>query len=174
MFNISYFIFFIYIFYFNKSIHVQSFYNWPLHYLYKERETRRNNTKGIDNGIDIINKNENENENNNKNDKNMNKKKMASDLYNGECILPIEFNSFSKGNKGNGYDYRYNNTNLSYKEELLVLKGNFLKKGLLNLLINENISDVYKLEILEKYSYIFNYPNKYVSNNIYHGLWDQW
>ena len=44
----------------------------------------------------------------------------------------------------------------------------------MKMLSNENVSDIYKIELLEKYNYLFNYPHKYVNNNIYKGICDQW
>ena len=90
------------------------------------------------------------------------------DTYNGECILPVTIKNIKINS---GFDTRYNNSN---SLDIYLIKHYFHKLNLLKVLENENVSVNNKLQLVDKYNLLNEYPVKYINNLYAGGLLDDW
>ena len=91
-----------------------------------------------------------------------------NDVYNGECILPVTIKNIKINS---GFDTRYNNSN---SIDIYLIKHYFHKLNLLKVLENENVSVNTKLQLVDKYNLLNEYPIKYINNLYAGGLLDDW
>ena len=92
---------------------------------------------------------------------------VNNDLYNCECILPIS----NKNNKEkSGLDETVNKNEI----DIDIIKLYYYKLNLLKLLRNENVSDLVKLEFIDKYNILYGFPKDYTYNLYAGGLLDDW
>ena len=168
------------IFCFNFFI-IESFSNLPNRFYLREKKEKDN-----DGNIDNNGNNGNNDNNGNNNGNNINKGNNGNNsdfkfnfgneynYYNSECILPITISTLIKKN---GFDERFNNSNIK-DLKINVIREYFYKMNILKILENTNISDLSKLEIVDHYYYYFGNNNIYKNNiknsNIFINLMDDW
>ena len=92
---------------------------------------------------------------------------INNDFYNCECILPIS----KKNNKEkSGLDEKINKKEL----DIDIIKLYYYKLNLLKLLRNDNVSDLVKLEFIDKFNILYGFPKNYTYNLYAGGLLDDW
>lgn len=95
-----------------------------------------------------------------------------NNFYNHECILPIN-SKINKGLVNAGKDDTYIE-NEDQNQKIHEIKQNYYKLNLLQILTNNNVSDINKLKLIDQFYMIYNYPNKMVKNIYEAGLLNDW
>jgi hypothetical protein len=95
---------------------------------------------------------------------------VYNDLYNCECILPISNKKNKENKEKSGVDETVNKSEM----DIDIIKLYYYKLNLLKLLRNENVSDLVKLEFIDKYYILYGFPKDYTYNLYAGGLLDDW